>query len=469
MAVQIQWRRDSAGNWSTNNPLLAQGEIGLENDTMKAKMGNGVDNWNALPYWPSGGGESRIEYDTVTQGTPYYPLTEGQLNQVNSSSAPRIINHWADQFEDCFWRVDNYNTHSSTVHSFPTKADFVAWKNANIPHGGVPDKFTELLNLTPFDIVDSEIPIMTRLYGMNNYYNGMTGNRSRSKENHFGPGTGGDGILKSIWDHLWPAYSFLWNVGDFTRNGGGRKACWKSANWTKLWSMPMTGEQIMTAATPSWSATRHTAIPENWEGFNNLTPGPPMNIVSKTAVLIEDGMAAWSFVDAFTFGGLKTINKHMLSGNNNGAFIAFKLQSGADGTEPSCAVLIKPMGIDRIWLDYFDDTRYDLEIVFSNNWDMQPAYFRKIQGWEINNGSGSSPHPNSGCFLKKSSWTAYLPGGRFLGNLWHLKGSNRIRAYFRLRDRVTHKVGRLSPAHIELKINETNAPCKFMVVQDANG
>jgi hypothetical protein len=46
MAVQIQMRRDTASNWTTNNPTLAAGEWGLETDTGKFKIGDGSTAWN---------------------------------------------------------------------------------------------------------------------------------------------------------------------------------------------------------------------------------------------------------------------------------------------------------------------------------------------------------------------------------------------------------------------------------------
>jgi hypothetical protein len=39
MAVRIQLRRDTASNWSTNNPILRPGEVGIETDTLKFKIG----------------------------------------------------------------------------------------------------------------------------------------------------------------------------------------------------------------------------------------------------------------------------------------------------------------------------------------------------------------------------------------------------------------------------------------------
>ena len=50
MAVQIQLRNDTAAAWTAANPILAQGEIGIESDTKLIKVGDGITNWNALEY-----------------------------------------------------------------------------------------------------------------------------------------------------------------------------------------------------------------------------------------------------------------------------------------------------------------------------------------------------------------------------------------------------------------------------------
>ena len=50
MAVQIQMRRDTASNWTSSNPTLADGEWGLETDTAKFKIGTGSAVWTALGY-----------------------------------------------------------------------------------------------------------------------------------------------------------------------------------------------------------------------------------------------------------------------------------------------------------------------------------------------------------------------------------------------------------------------------------
>ena len=50
MANRIQIRRDTAANWDTINPILADGELGLESDTGKIKSGNGSSAWTSLDY-----------------------------------------------------------------------------------------------------------------------------------------------------------------------------------------------------------------------------------------------------------------------------------------------------------------------------------------------------------------------------------------------------------------------------------
>ncbi len=56
----IQWRRDTAANWASANPVLGEGEPGLETDTKKFKLGDGVSTWNTLTYFSAGatGGET---------------------------------------------------------------------------------------------------------------------------------------------------------------------------------------------------------------------------------------------------------------------------------------------------------------------------------------------------------------------------------------------------------------------------
>lgn len=53
MATIIKFKRDTSINWSSANPILKDGEPGLETDTGKIKYGDGVTSWNNLNYGTS--------------------------------------------------------------------------------------------------------------------------------------------------------------------------------------------------------------------------------------------------------------------------------------------------------------------------------------------------------------------------------------------------------------------------------
>jgi hypothetical protein len=77
MAVRIQLRRDTAANWVSADPVLRAGEIGIETDTLKFKIGTGAT-WTATPNYanvtPSGLSNSLNQYILAAdQGAPGGP------------------------------------------------------------------------------------------------------------------------------------------------------------------------------------------------------------------------------------------------------------------------------------------------------------------------------------------------------------------------------------------------------------
>jgi hypothetical protein len=49
-AEEIQLRNGTAAQWTTANPILNAGELGVETDTHQGKIGDGVTSWVSLPY-----------------------------------------------------------------------------------------------------------------------------------------------------------------------------------------------------------------------------------------------------------------------------------------------------------------------------------------------------------------------------------------------------------------------------------
>ena len=66
MATKIQIRRGLSTEWTSVNPLLSQGEMGLETDTNLFKFGDGLSLWNSLLYVNDITGNSRFITSTTT-------------------------------------------------------------------------------------------------------------------------------------------------------------------------------------------------------------------------------------------------------------------------------------------------------------------------------------------------------------------------------------------------------------------
>ena len=62
--TKIQLRRDTAANWSTNNPIPAAGEPCFETDTGKLKIGDGIAVYSSLPY-QGGTSDTAVTTDTA--------------------------------------------------------------------------------------------------------------------------------------------------------------------------------------------------------------------------------------------------------------------------------------------------------------------------------------------------------------------------------------------------------------------
>lgn len=78
MSVEIQFRRDTAANWTSNNPTLSEGEVGLETDTNAYKIGDGATAWVNLGYY-----QLAPEITTL--------LIDGQSNDPSAPASSNLV------------------------------------------------------------------------------------------------------------------------------------------------------------------------------------------------------------------------------------------------------------------------------------------------------------------------------------------------------------------------------------------
>jgi len=61
----FQLRRSPSYTWTKYDPILAEGEPGVETDTGRLKIGDGLTSWSGLPYFIPGvgpdGGDAELE------------------------------------------------------------------------------------------------------------------------------------------------------------------------------------------------------------------------------------------------------------------------------------------------------------------------------------------------------------------------------------------------------------------------
>ena len=83
MADVIQIRRDTASAWTSANPTLASGELGLETDTGKLKVGDASTAWTSLAY-----------YTLATTGAG---LTANPLSQFAATTSAQLRGVLSDE------------------------------------------------------------------------------------------------------------------------------------------------------------------------------------------------------------------------------------------------------------------------------------------------------------------------------------------------------------------------------------
>lgn len=99
MSSKILLRRGTAAQWSSANPILGNGELGIETDTLKIKIGNGTSTWSQL--------------------TSYANVTPSQLtSEINNliNAAPATL----DTLNELAAAINNDASFSTTVNNLLT-------------------------------------------------------------------------------------------------------------------------------------------------------------------------------------------------------------------------------------------------------------------------------------------------------------------------------------------------------------
>jgi len=106
MATRIQLRRDTEANWTSNDPILAEGEVAISLDLEKIKIGDGSSSWSELDYINLTPTEIQNAIDSavssVVDGSPALLDTLNELAAAlgdDENFASTITNSLADKLD----------------------------------------------------------------------------------------------------------------------------------------------------------------------------------------------------------------------------------------------------------------------------------------------------------------------------------------------------------------------------------
>ena len=86
----IQFRRGTASEWTSANPILAAGEAGYETDTGKFKIGNNSTAWNSLSYFQTGAGSSSNSFATISTPSGTSPVADSATDTLTLTAGTGI-------------------------------------------------------------------------------------------------------------------------------------------------------------------------------------------------------------------------------------------------------------------------------------------------------------------------------------------------------------------------------------------
>ena len=89
MSYKIKFKSDTAAVWTSTNPILAQGEMGIESDTNKIKIGDGATAWSSLSYSVTGG--SALTPSSIGSTVQAYDADLAGISNASTASGTMIV------------------------------------------------------------------------------------------------------------------------------------------------------------------------------------------------------------------------------------------------------------------------------------------------------------------------------------------------------------------------------------------
>ena len=123
--VRLVHRHDTKANWAAKNPVLLQGEIGIEDDSGLFKIGDGVKAWDALGYandaktashYEVSANEDETDTEAIARVLPDTTFNQDDIVIVSRVISGTKISKTAYVYDGGAWKALDGNYSSSNVY-----------------------------------------------------------------------------------------------------------------------------------------------------------------------------------------------------------------------------------------------------------------------------------------------------------------------------------------------------------------
>lgn len=387
----------------------------------------------------------------VFDSTVTTPMDIPKLMDTGRKRGNIDLLNFISSYSRCLWDVDVAQGASVTRYAgltFTSLNDIVDWINANVTSSG--GQFNQSATFHCYDLVDDSIPPVDKIYGKNAVMSRMRGNGRYWSPVLKTPATSSwnnqPGFLENLWTTTWNGVPM--GPSPFT---DAEMACfWFSQNRRRMYQISGPG-LIVEVSAPNGrnmlrvgDGARVPATATNWS--------PASSAISQlTYGYVNASGASWSFSDAYS--AMRDIPAELLNGSS--VILAQPLVDGSGNR----SIFLKPVGIDQIFTDYFDEAQYQLEAVAS--W-MNDGY-RKVR--PLSSPWTGSPTANScGPFLS-AEWMPPSVSNGHANLTGHTTRPGRID--FQLRDLITNRVSVLAQGAVHWMYRRRYLPLAAIVKNDA--
>ncbi len=445
-------------------------------------------NGNGVTYWASVNTNASITknyLDTLMMPSGIVrnsdSWTPSMFSEINKKHANYVINQYSLYGERCRFEVEILPSGvKQTGLNFPTIESIYAWINANLAVGSIPDEqFIEAALIKPYDELDSSIPVLDKVRGFNRAFSAIKGGKKYLKRI-------GTAINAREWDYpetfmqmfryAFPNTSWIQefsNASLFSQEEY-KRTVWVCKNYKTLYGLPKPNDTMFVNTEERLAFDPITKTPTSsiqslftlgnpvlmiWEGPNKFDPKSFYYFRHQAELEIRNNIESQN--PGSTQGWVnitdnsKVPARRLLLKPHRSAVLIYPV-TNANG---HVAIYVKPLGIDTIYTNWVDTSNYWIEAVFFGQ-DTTSYKFKDIPPNEIYRARREYDE------MAFNAHNFIFDGVRPKLGSYHGGWNKPYKCYFRLRDKLSLRVGGLSKGYVSASFGGVCNPLMFMVNAD---